>query len=306
MVGRSAGPAARGGRRAPRRVRGDHAPRGPPAPGAGRTADAARSPSTSTARCTGSARPGAAVVRSPGPALLVDLSVAVGDMVEAGQRVGTVEAMKTEAPLIAEVEGVVVRVLVAARDPGRARASRSSSSSRIAEGDAAEPSPVAIRPATNGTGPSPPTPTRGPGAPASSTPRARRPAARPRGRGLGRSHAARRTLDALASGDRDRDDAGWAPLVERLAMFTDVEALFERNLLLLEDHPAAVSAESAFHEACRHYHRGEDGVRPELRPLLAAAMAPLTASATSSRPTSSGPRCGGSPPPAPGPPSANG
>ena len=56
-------------------------------------------------------------------------------------------------------------------------------------------------------------------------------------------------------------------------MYTDVEALFERNMLLLEDHPAAVSAESAFHEACRHYHRGADGIRPELRPLLAAAMA---------------------------------
>ena len=83
---------------------------------------------------------------------------------------------------------------------------------------------------------------------------------------------ARAALDRLAASDGSAD-ADWTGLAGRLRAYADVEALVERNLLLLDDRAAAVSAEAAFHDACRHHRRGADGGQAELRPLLLAALA---------------------------------
>ncbi len=211
---------------------------------------------------------GAGTVRAPGPALLVDLSVAVGDSVDAGQRVGTLEAMKTEAPLVAEVSGTVSRLLV---EPG----TQVSAGQAIVEVD--------VRAGDHGSRPSVDR-----NVTADHRDEPLWPASTPvdhclttigvcRALLLGREVApaavesARRTLDVLAASSAD--DREWAPLAESLRIFADIEALFERNLLLLDDHSAAVSASEAFHDVCRHHHRGEEGVLVELRPLLSRALA---------------------------------
>lgn len=51
-------------------------------------------------------------VRAPAPALVIELAVQPGDRVSAGQRLGLLEAMKTETAFFAPVSGVVREVLV--------------------------------------------------------------------------------------------------------------------------------------------------------------------------------------------------
>jgi acetyl/propionyl-CoA carboxylase alpha subunit/acetyl-CoA carboxylase carboxyltransferase component len=58
---------------------------------------------------------GHGLVCSPGPALLVSLEVQVGETISPGQRIGTLEAMKTESPLNASVGGRVDQLLA---EPG--------------------------------------------------------------------------------------------------------------------------------------------------------------------------------------------
>ena len=55
-------------------------------------------------------------VLSPMPGLLVDLAVQVGQMVQAGERVAVIEAMKMENVLFAAAAGVVGKVLAAKGD----------------------------------------------------------------------------------------------------------------------------------------------------------------------------------------------
>ena len=50
-------------------------------------------------------------VLSPMPGLLVDVAVAVGQKVQAGERVAVIEAMKMENVLFASADGVVGKLL---------------------------------------------------------------------------------------------------------------------------------------------------------------------------------------------------
>ena len=50
-------------------------------------------------------------VLSPMPGLLVDVAVQVGQMVQAGERVAVIEAMKMENVLFASADGVVGKIL---------------------------------------------------------------------------------------------------------------------------------------------------------------------------------------------------
>ena len=50
-------------------------------------------------------------VLSPMPGLLVDVAVAPGQKVQAGERVAVIEAMKMENVLFAQADGVVHQVL---------------------------------------------------------------------------------------------------------------------------------------------------------------------------------------------------
>ena len=62
-------------------------------------------------------------VRAPSPALVIGISVAVGDSVSAGQRLGLLEAMKTETAIASPVSGTVREILTRAGE-------------RVAAGDA--------------------------------------------------------------------------------------------------------------------------------------------------------------------------
>ena len=175
------------------------------------------------------------VVAAPGPALVVSLLVDVGDEIQSGQRLGTLESMKTESPILAERAGIVDRVLVRPGDHVAA------GQPLVALRDAAG-APVEAARADDWSWPS-----------------------------EDRSERARLldVIDAVVHGrevtaaelDRVHDvlELPGSPegaaeldsaLLERLREFVGIEALFERNLLLLDDHSGAISAESAFHELC--------------------------------------------------------
>ena len=64
----------------------------------------------------GAAGGGANIVRSPMPGRVVDVLVAEGDTVTAGQGIAIVEAMKMENELRAEIDGVVSQIHVRADD----------------------------------------------------------------------------------------------------------------------------------------------------------------------------------------------
>jgi len=221
------------------------------------------------------------VVRAPGPALVVEISVEVGDEVAAGQRIGTLESMKTEAPLLADVSGEVERIIVPA-------------GTQVAAGEPI----LVLRPLQDADGEG--------AAAADAEAAALVDTLWPR-RGeadvadvlgvvdavlLGLEVAVDEVGDAVdvldglarrvdrverdgdaAASDPTRPTPEWAPLVDRLRTFVETEALFERNLLLLDDHSAAISAEAAFHDLCRRHGDGPGVVLPELVPLLAAALA---------------------------------
>ena len=60
------------------------------------------------------AAPGAGSLTAPMPGTVLDLAVAVGDRVTAGQRLGAMEAMKMELALTAPFDGTVAAVGAAA------------------------------------------------------------------------------------------------------------------------------------------------------------------------------------------------
>ncbi len=209
------------------------------------------------------------VVAAPGPALVVSLAVDVGDEIESGQRLGTLESMKTESPILAERSGVVDRVLV--RPGDHVAAGQPLLSLRDGAGVAevsthtqdwswptAEAADASARPPLLDV--------------VDSVVHGREVTAAE----LDLVHDVLERPDP--SGGTDELDVA---LRQRLRAFVDIEALFERNLLLLDDHSGAVSAESAFHELCGRLGQrsaDHDGAplpvdpRPELEPLLAEAL----------------------------------
>ncbi len=222
-------------------------------------------------------------VRASGPALVVDLAVAVGDQVQAGQRVGTVESMKTEAPLIAEISGDVERILVPVGTQVRAGEAvlvlrpQETSDSNSNNRDSEKVSSAALWPERT--------------VPVAETTRLVVEAVL-----LGREFTTEEyadTLDVLEGVVREAhafdevDARNWQWTAESLGRFVDTENLFERNLLLLDDHSAAISAESAFHDFCRSQGADPDAL-PELRPLLNAALSHYGASLDASSGASSG------------------
>ncbi len=215
------------------------------------------------------------VVAAPGPALVVSLLVDVGDEIQPGQRLGTLESMKTESPILAERGGVVDRVLVGPGD--HVAAGQPLLSLRDAAG-----SPVDTTVTDDWSWPTCDGSEQGWLLDLVD--------AVVHGREVTTAELDR-VHDVLEQGDPsavpdvfDGPGAGElaAGLADRLRAFIRIEALFERNLLLLDDHSGAVSAESAFHELCGRLGQrsllGVEGTalsvdpRPELGSLLAEAL----------------------------------
>jgi biotin carboxyl carrier protein len=68
------------------------------------------------AEVAGKKQGGKRELRASMPGIVVDVQAAVGDVVEEGQTMVVLEAMKMQNPLAAEAPGKVVRVLVKAGD----------------------------------------------------------------------------------------------------------------------------------------------------------------------------------------------
>jgi len=195
----------------------------------------------------------AGTIRCPVPALVTDVAVAPGDRVEAGQRVCTLEAMKTETPVLATAAGVVVAVRCA---PGQ-----HASTAQVL---------VEIRPEHEG-GDAP-----DPGGPAAlaATPEPVLDLLRPELEALlGGYDVAPDQVPALVEAIERCDEADPTVVEDLLARFEEVEQLFDRSLLVVPDQAAAVSAEAAFFDFCRAHHRGAEAALVEVRPRLLAAFA---------------------------------
>lgn len=226
-------------------------------------------------------------VKSPSPAMVVSVAIAEGDTVEVGDRLVTLEAMKMEMPVFAQEAGVVTSVLCLPNmqvSAGQALVVLDTTSGEEIETEVA-PSLFEGRSAGclidelfNAEG-----------------------------------RADILLLDALSHEraelvieDMERslrngilgydmsaevmkkmylifkEDARFPmlqhperllPLARILRSFVAVESLFDRNLLPLEDQPAAVSAQISFYEYCRNHRLGEEAAPAPILASLLEALA---------------------------------
>ena len=221
------------------------------------------------------------VVKASAPAMVVHVAVQEGQVVTAGERLCTLEAMKMEMAVLAPRGGLVRSVLVRPNQ-------------QVAVGQ-----PLIVMEAGNEAeeqarveAPKPPvhpldqilalgalTPASierlGDGAQASIEALVDMLRAAVLGYDVPASVLA--SIDRLFSKDPDFSDTGdierWLPLVDLLAAFVDAESLFDRNLILEPEAAAAAPADLAFYEYCRRHHEGQQGAQVELRPLLGQALA---------------------------------
>ncbi len=228
------------------------------------------------------------VVAASAPAMVVQVAVAEGDTVAAGDRICTLEAMKMEMPVFAPGPGIVRSLLCRANEQvtaGQPLAiiDTSSSADDAAEDSAGDEGPL----------PEPP----------------QQPLDRVLSAGEGRHKVLAKLTDderlaalaALVDEVRavllghelpatrvaaieallDDDNLLSAapspsclrPLIDLLGAFADAGSLFDRNFLPLPGEPAAASADLAFYDFCRRHREGADAAGAELQPLLERALA---------------------------------
>lgn len=224
------------------------------------------------------------VVLAPAPALVVHVAAREGDRVVVGDKLCTLEAMKMEMPLFAAEAGVVKTVLCRPHQQVTA-----GQTLFHIEPEQAEDADLDLAP------PETPLPAARPLdllrvgdswranlldtlAPEDAQTVVRDLVGLARGVLLGwdipEPDAVQ--LDRMLARDVNIDELAhpqrWLPLANLLQEFAAVESLFERNLLPLPGEAVAVSAELAFHEACRGHHEGEKGVQLAFRPVLLRAL----------------------------------
>ncbi len=220
------------------------------------------------------------LVRAPAPALVVDVAVEEGQTVRRGDRLCTLEAMKMESDVRAEVDGVVRAVhcragqhvvpgqpLVAVR-PAREQAGGAGGETRRFAG-------VALTPLAGWTRPS------GEEAPVSPATSARLAAEAARWAvalfaGWDVPQRVRERLADLvawaASAPSLPAAAAWWQAVATVEAFADVHSLFERGLVAVEGEGVAVSADVWLHEFFRRHHEGADAVPPAFAAMLERAL----------------------------------
>ncbi|MBT9557033.1 MAG: ATP-grasp domain-containing protein, partial [Myxococcales bacterium] len=232
------------------------------------------------------------VVRAPAPAVVMDIAVAVGDEVRAGQRLGVLEAMKMEMPLVAAEAGIVREVKVNA-------------GAQVAAGQAL----VLMDPVGAGEAPSAVSPSLPPSpdpfmalvdkdghllnvarTPAAGREVADAVVAEARaillGYGLVPERASRltRLFDREATFESEAHPEHWLGLVAVLRAFADIESVFTRDLDGDAESGATgerMSNEARFWEFARHLGSATT-VAPSYAPVLDAALAHYDATAASS------------------------
>ncbi len=224
-------------------------------------------------------------VTAPAPAMVVDVYVTEGDVVEPGSRLCMLEAMKMELPVVAREAGTVRRV--------RCRAAEQVMAGQvlveIETSDAGE-APVAAAPLEFPSGAqrvvdmlfaeSVPTPELLDDAPREFVDAVLGEVASiVRGVMLGYDVSAEiaRRIELLFGArlefPRLQRTEIWAPLVELLTVFVDTTALFDRTLVDVDEQGGEVSAHLAYYEYCRLHHLGEEAVPSLIRDDLERALA---------------------------------
>jgi acetyl/propionyl-CoA carboxylase alpha subunit/acetyl-CoA carboxylase carboxyltransferase component len=224
-------------------------------------------------------------VVAPAPAMVVDVFVVEGDVVEPGTQLCMLEAMKMELPVVAREGGTVRRVRC-----------------RAAEQVMAGQTLVEIETSEAGETPQSDRPLEFPAAAqrvvevlfsaATPTPELLDDAPREfvdvvlseiagivRGVMLGYdvSNDVAKRIEMLFGAKLEfpglQRTEIWAPLVDLLRVFVDTTALFGRALVDVDEQGGEVSAHLAFYEYCRLHHLGEDAVPSLIRDDLERALA---------------------------------
>jgi len=182
------------------------------------------------------------VIAAPAPALVANVAVQVGDIIKPGDPVCTVEAMKMETVLFAEESGTVEKVLCRANQqvqPGQplvVLAVDSEDAAGVATlpeppkndlADVTESAPEAVANVVTSLFLGYELPTE-------------------------MMSQVEATLNTVGSEGASNAPA-WAPLVQALRSFVDIERLFDRALLMGTSETVAQSAEMAFFDYCRDY-----------------------------------------------------
>jgi acetyl/propionyl-CoA carboxylase alpha subunit/acetyl-CoA carboxylase carboxyltransferase component len=224
------------------------------------------------------------VVRSPSPAVVVVVSVQEGDMVEVGDRLCTLEAMKMEMGVTASEGGLVKTILcrpnqqVAVGQPllllepqGEGEGEEAVAAST--EFPVARPSPIEML-----RGGEQLQPLRMDELTDAEAERVVGSLCRSiRGLMLGFEvpYQEELSIETLFEQDFRRMEKPhrWLPMLSLLQMFADTGHLLDRNVILEAEGEAALPADVAFYDFCRRHHEGEEGAIAPLVSMLERALA---------------------------------
>ncbi len=229
-------------------------------------------------------------LKAPAPAMVVQVAVAEGDHVVAGQRLLTLEAMKLEMPLLAAESGVVRAVLCSANqqvnagqvlillEPESDAASQSDGAENAA-GAASElwqtPDTTRLQRLFSREGVALLTVDGLPEREATQAVADLCAAVKSVMLGYDVSEAFAAGLEEMLGGGLDLTQLlhpqRWLPVLDLLRCFVDVQRLFDRSLR--NDQASATSDHSLFFEACRTHQEGIEGAPAALHPALRAAVA---------------------------------
>ena len=224
-------------------------------------------------------------VTAPAPAMVVDVFVAEGDTVEAGDRLCMLEAMKMELPVVAREGGTVRRVRCRPAEQVMAgqvlieietsEGGETKESDRPLEFPAAAQRIVEVLFAAGH-----PTPELLDDAPAELVDAVLGEIVGIiRGVMLGYDVSAEvaQRIEMLFGARLEfpklQRTEIWAPLVDLLKVFADTTSLFGRALVDVDEQGGEVSAHLAFYEYCRLHHLGEEAVPSLIRDDLEQALA---------------------------------
>ena len=228
------------------------------------------------------------VIQAPAPAVVVEVSVAEGDVVAPGDLLCTLEAMKMETGVYAQQAGRVSAILCLPNqqvptgtpllivEPFEDEASQGAQQ-ETKEREAIPPTPMRIDALYDDQG------TPWPGAIDAMDPAEARATVaelvdllRAVMTGFELAPGVREKLERLMEGSeafgKTKEVTLWLPLLEVLAMFADTSAVIDRDILLQMPDNTSLPADVAFYDFCRSHHDGAKGVIAPFEPYLRRAL----------------------------------